>query len=152
MWAFSNYWGLFCARYHTHTYTHTRAHTLTHTHTHTHTPLHIFSIILFFNLENNCSLVLCRPLPCTSTNQPQAAVPVSPPSWNPSHPILSPRLSQSTGLSALCHTTSVSYHICFTYGNAYVSMLLSQFVLSSPSPPASVSLFSMSASPLMPCK
>ena len=42
--------------------------------------------------------------------------------------------------------------ICFTYGNVYVSMLLSQFVLPSPSLTVSTSLYSISASLLLPCK
>ena len=40
----------------------------------------------------------------------------------------------------------------FTHGNAYFSALLSQFFPPSPSLPVSISLFSMSVSPLLPCK
>ena len=40
----------------------------------------------------------------------------------------------------------------FTYGNVYVSLLLSQFVPPSPSPTACKSPFSMSVCPLLPCK
>ena len=42
--------------------------------------------------------------------------------------------------------------IFFTYASMYVSTLLFQFVPHSPSPTVSTSLFSMSASPLLPCK
>ena len=45
------------------------------------------------------------------------------------------------------HSTS-----CFTYNSAYMSMLISQFILSSPSPSAFTSPFSMSASLFLPCK
>ena len=40
----------------------------------------------------------------------------------------------------------------FAYGNVYVSVLLSQFIPLSPSPTVSTSLFSMSTSPLLPCR
>ena len=43
-------------------------------------------------------------------------------------------------------------HDCFTYDNACVSGLLSQFVPPSPSSAALTSLFSMSASLFLPCK
>ena len=42
--------------------------------------------------------------------------------------------------------------VSFTYGNVYVSMLLSQFFPPSPSHTVSTSLFSMSVSQLLPCK
>ena len=50
-------------------------------------------------------------------------------------------------------THQVSLAIYFTYGNVYVLMLLSQFIIP-PSPFSTVStcLFSMSASPLLPCR
>ena len=47
---------------------------------------------------------------------------------------------------------STAQHICFTYRNLYFSMLLSPFISPSPSPTVSTSLFSLSASPLLPCK
>ena len=40
----------------------------------------------------------------------------------------------------------------FTHGNAYVSVLLSQFFPPSSSSTVSISPFSMYASPLLPCK
>ena len=55
-----------------------------------------------------------------------------------------------TGLPVLYGSFSLA--ICFTRGSVYVSMLLSQFISPSPSPTASTSLFSMSASLFMPCK
>ena len=42
--------------------------------------------------------------------------------------------------------------IYFTYGNVYVTMLFSQFIPFSSFPTVPTSLFSMSASPLLPCK
>ena len=42
--------------------------------------------------------------------------------------------------------------VCFTYGTTCVSMLLSQFASTSPSPTMSISLFSMSVSLFLPCK
>ena len=75
---------------------------------------------------------------------------MSPPSWTsfqPPTPSNPSRLSQSTGLSSLSHYSKVPLAICFTYGSIYVSMLLSQFIPSSSSPPVSKSLFSMAVSP-----
>ena len=43
------------------------------------------------------------------------------------------QLSQSTGLSSLCYIAA----LCFTYDRVYVSLPVSQFVPSSPSPPVS---------------
>ena len=55
-------------------------------------------------------------------------------------------------LSSLCHTANFHWVYNFSYGNVHVSMLLSQFVPPSPSPSVPSSLFSTSASPLLPCK
>ena len=68
----------------------------------------LFSFSYFFKLKDNCFAVLCWPLPSISVDQPQAYIcplPVSPPSHlhTPSH---ASRLSQSTGLSWLCHTAN----------------------------------------------
>ena len=77
---------------------------------------------------------------------------MSPPSLT-SLPPLTPshlsRLSRSTRLSSLCHTANP--HFLSIFGVAiYVSMFLSLFILSSPFPTVT-SLFSMSASLLLPC-
>ena len=40
----------------------------------------------------------------------------------------------------------------FTYGNIYILMLLSELFPPFPSPTMSISLFSMSVSPLLPCR
>ena len=40
----------------------------------------------------------------------------------------------------------------FTYGNMYISMLLSQFIPPSPAPAVCISLFSASESQFLPCK
>ena len=72
---------------------------------------------------------------------------MSPPSWislPPRTPSHHSRLSESTGSSSLHLKFPLA--IYFTYGNRYVSMLLSQFVPPSSSPTVSASLFSMSVS------
>ena len=66
-----------------------------------------------------------------------------------SHPS---RLSQSTRPVLLASYRKFPLVIYFTYSNVYVSMLLSQFIPPSPSPTISTSLFSRSASPLLPCR
>ena len=50
---------------------------------------------------------------------------------SPSYPS---RLSQSTGFGCPVPYIKLALVICFTYGNVYVSMLVSQIMLSSPSP------------------
>ena len=49
----------------------------------------------------------------------------------PSHPL---KLSQSPGLSSLCHTADFHGLSNFTFDKVHVSMLLSQFIPPSPSP------------------
>ena len=82
----------------------------------------------------------------------QSSVDVSSGTSLPS-PVLShsSRWSRSTGLSSLHHTASPPA-VCFTYGNVYIPMLLSQPVPPSPSPIVTSSLFYLSASPALPCK
>ena len=73
------------------------------------------------------------------------------PSHFPPHP--TPLGShRAPDLSSLCYTADFHWLSNFTHGNVYVSMLLSQFVPPSSSPSASTSLFSMSASVLLPCR
>ena len=77
-------------------------------------------------------------------NQPQVNICPFPLELPPiSYPVHPSRLSQSTPLSSPCHTLLPMV--------MYVSVLFSQFVPSSPSPTVFKSLFSMSASPLLPC-
>ena len=71
------------------------------------------------------------------------------PSWTPfPHP--SPpypsRLSQSTGFGCPASYIKLPLAICFTYGHAYVSVLVSQVIPPPPSPIESKSLFFMSVS------
>ena len=80
---------------------------------------------------------------CEST----ISIHISPLSYPSTH---SSRLSQSPWLSFLGYTTMIAVY--FTYGNIHVSMLLPQFVPTSPFPAGSTSLLSMSASPFLPCK
>ena len=67
------------------------------------------------------------------------------PKKSPSHPS---RLSQSTRSELTAINNKFPLAISFTYA----SILLYQFISSSPSPTVSISLFSMPASPLLPCK
>ena len=64
--------------------------------------------ISFFLLEDNCFTILCWPLPYISINQPQVYICPLPP--EPHLPFPTPshlsRLSESTGLSWLCHTAN----------------------------------------------
>ena len=79
-------------------------------------------------------------------NQPQAYICSLPPISHPS------RLSQSTGLSSLCHIAN-SHWLSILHMVVYVfPMPLSQFIPPSPSPTVFTSLLSMSASPLLLCK
>ena len=71
---------------------------------------------------------------------------------HPSHPIPPLRLSQSFRSELPLSMTNFHWLSNFTYGKAHVSTLLSQLVPPSPSPHVFPSLFSMSASPLLPCR
>ena len=53
-------------------------------------------------------------------------------------------------LSSLHHTVNSHWLSNFTYSNVFVSVLLSQFIPTSPSLPGSTNLYSMSISPLLP--
>ena len=84
----------------------------------------------FFWLKDNCLTMLCRFLPYININQMWAYLRSLPP--NP-HPISPTRWSQSIRLSSLPSSSEVQLPFCFTYGNVYVSVLVSQSVLPSPS-------------------
>ena len=92
--------------------------------------------------------MLCWFLPSINMNQPQVYIcplPLKP-------PIPPPRLSQSTGFGFPASYSKFPLAIYFTYGNVYVSVLLSQVISPSPSLSVTLSLFFMSVSPLLPCK
>ena len=77
-------------------------------------------------------------------------LPHEPPSHLPIHPT-SLHCLRALGLSFLHHNSKFPLAIYFTYGNLYVSTLLSPLIPSSPFPtPVVQNLFSMSASPLLP--
>ena len=81
---------------------------------------------------------------------------MSPPSWSSLPPPTLPnssRLLQSPSWSSLV-TQQIPLGCLFTHVSVYVSMLLSPFIAPSPSYllPLSMSLFSMSAFPLLPCR
>ena len=89
-----------------------------------------------------------------NTNQPLEYI-RPPPSWTslPLHALFPPLwviTEPQVELPALYR--KVLQGICFTHGNVYVSLLLSQFAPPSPSSTGSASLFSVSVSPLLPCK
>ena len=64
----------------------------------------------------------------------------------PSHPCMFHR--HQAKLPALCNNFPLAIH--FTHGNVCISILLSQFILTSPSPTVSISLLCMSRSLLLP--
>ena len=80
---------------------------------------------------------------------PSSWIPIPIPCPSPRHPS---GLSQSTGLSSLCHTKRFPLAVSFTYGSAYLSMLFCQLVPPSPFRTVSTSLFSVSVFPLLFCK
>ena len=86
-------------------------------------------------------------------HEPAIGICYVPSSWNlpPTHPT---PLSCHRGwvLSFLHHTANFYWLSNFSCGNICISMLLSQFIQPSPSPTVSTGLFSMSASPLLPCR
>ena len=67
-----------------------------------------------------------------------------------SHPIHPSRLSQSSGSELPVLWSTFPLVICFTRGNGYVSMVLSQFIPPSPSRTVYTSLLPMSAALLLP--
>ena len=103
---------------------------------------------------DNCFTMLCWLLPYINM-KPAMGIRMSPPSWTslhlPPHPI-SPGCHRAPKFELLAAYSKFPLAICFTYGNVYVSTLLSQFVPPSPSPNIFTSLFSMSVSPFMHAK
>ena len=77
----------------------------------------------YFQLEDNCFSILCWFLPYNNMNQPWVHIcplpPEPPPPFTtPSYPS---RLSQSTGLSSLCHTAN--FHCTASTFSAHLSEL-----------------------------
>ena len=70
--------------------------------------------------------------------------------YNP--PIPPPRSSQSTNAELPVSYSSFTLAIYFTHGSVYMSVLVSQFIPTSPSYPVPTSPFSMSASLFLPYK
>ena len=92
-----------------------------------------FSVFFFsFNFFFYCRIIALQYhvgfMPYIDMNQPQVDVCLLPPEPPPISLLIPPsRLSQSTGLSSLCHS-KFPLATCFTYDSIYVSMLFSQFV------------------------
>ena len=96
--------------------------------------------------------MLCWFLPYINMNQHRYMSPCN--SWAslpPPTPSHYSRLSQGPRFELPASYSKFPLAIYFTYGNIYVSVLLSQFVSPSPSPTLSTILFFMSASPLLSC-
>ena len=110
-------------------------------------PLPFFFFFCFYFSWRITALQYCFGL-CHTSTWISHRYTYAPPSWT-SHPS---RLSQRTGFELPASYGKLPLAVYFTYGNIYVSMLLSQLILPSPSPSVSTSLISMSAFPLLPCK
>ena len=83
---------------------------------------------------------MCWFLPYSNMNQPQmyiCSLPLEPPSH--AIPPLQIVTEHCVELPESCSKFPLA--ICFTYGNVYVSVLLCPFILRSPSPSVSISLF-----------
>ena len=110
---------------------------------------------VFFLIGGNCFIILCWLLPYITMTQPQACMrflPLEPPSTSRLPPFQLSRLSHSAGDELPAPYRKCPLASYFTCGNVYVSMPLSPFVSPSFSSTVSTSLFSMSASPLLPCR
>ena len=114
--------------------------------------LYLFYYICFFNwriIALQYWVHFCH----ISVNQPRVymcPLRFEPPSHLPPHLTPLGCLERQVELPALYSIFLLA--ICFTYGNLCVSMLLSQFVPASPSHTVCTSLFTMSASLLLPCR
>ena len=93
-----------------------------------------FFVFFFFDwriIAKQCCVIFCHIstwIRCRHTYIP-SLLSLSP---NP-HPISLTRWSQSIQLSSLPSSSEVQLPFCFTYGHVYVSVLLSQSILPSPS-------------------
>lgn len=94
-----------------------------------------------FQLEYNCFTMLFSFCCIYVYTYP----PLEPPSRpSPTLPFHLSRLSQNTKVNSLCYAAVPSLAICLTHGSVCMSMLLPQFIPSSPFPAMSTSLFSAS--------
>ena len=104
-------------------------------------------------MEDNCFIILCWFLPYIIMNQPQVYTCLLPPEPPPiSLPIPPLYVSTEHWIELPVSHSKFPLAIYFTYGNVYASKLFSQLITLFPSCTVSTSLFSMSASPLLPCK
>ena len=117
-------------------------------------------VLIYFYLEDNCFTILCWFLPninrishrytLPQVREYRCPLPLELPSHFPSHH--PSRLSQGTRFELPVSYKKFPLAISFTYGNRNASMPLSRFIQPSPSHIVSTSLFSVSTSPLLPCK
>ena len=104
-------------------------------------------------MEDNCFITLCWFLPYIIMNQPQVYTCPLPPEPPPGSLHIPPLyVGTEHWIELLVSHSKFPLAIYFTYGNVYASKLFSQLITLFPSCTVSTSLFSMSASPLLPCK
>ena len=98
----------------------------------------LYRIVLVSAIHpHESAMAICMPLP----HEPPYPLPLQPPAL---------RCHRAPDLSSLSHTTNFHWLSNFTYSNVFVSVLLFQFIPTSPFLPGSTNLYSMSASPLLP--
>ena len=105
----------------------------------------LFFYLICFSLKDNCFTMLCWFLPCVNMNQSQGCICFFP-IKAPSQPIPPLYVVTEHQVEFPMIISNFPLAICFTNGNLYISLLLSQFIPPSPAPAMSISLFSMSES------
>ena len=109
---------------------------------------------VFLNWRIKTFTMLYWFLPYNNMNHPQVTTCplLFEPSSHPPHLIPPFQVITEHGVELPPLYSKLPLGVYFTYGNVYVSMLFSQFILPFPSPAVSTGLFSMSMSLFSPCK
>ena len=105
-----------------------------------------FSPLPFLKKKFDCRIIAlhyCVSICCTAASA--MGIHMSPP-FEPSG------LSQTIRFQLPASYSKFPLVICLMHGDVYISVSLSQFIPPSSSPTVSTSLFSMSGSPLLPCR